>query len=116
MKDLVKLKCIPCEGGIPPLTREEFSTYLGQVSDWSVIENDTRIEREFVFKNFKEVLDFVNAAGEIAEEEGHHPNMFIHSWNKVKVTLYTHAINGLSENDFILAAKIDAIPMVRTAA
>jgi 4a-hydroxytetrahydrobiopterin dehydratase len=109
MEDLVRLKCIPCEGGLDPLTRKEFSIYLDQVSDWTVIDNDTRIQREFTFKDFKEALDFVNAAGEIAEEEGHHPNICIHSWNKVKMTLYTHAINGLSENDFILAAKIDAI-------
>jgi len=109
MEDLIKLKCIPCEGGIDPLTRKEFSTYLDQVSDWAVIDNDTKIQREFTFKDFKEALDFVNAAGEIAEEEGHHPNIYIHSWNKVEMTLYTHAINGLSENDFILAAKIDAI-------
>lgn len=109
MEDLIKLKCIPCEGGIDPLTRKEFSIYLDQVSDWAVIDNDAKIQREFTFKDFKEALDFVNAAGEIAEEEGHHPNICIHSWNKVKMTLYTHAINGLSENDFILAAKIDAI-------
>ena len=109
MEDLIKLKCIPCEGGIDPLTRTDFSIYLDQVSDWAVIDNDTKIQREFTFKDFKEALDFVNAAGDIAEEEGHHPNICIHSWNKVKMTIYTHAINGLSENDFILAAKIDAI-------
>jgi 4a-hydroxytetrahydrobiopterin dehydratase len=109
MDDLKTKKCIPCEGGLDAMTREEFSKYLGQVKDWSVIDNDTKIEREFTFKDFKEALAFVNAAGEIAEAEGHHPNIYIHSWNKVKMTVYTHAINGLSENDFILAAKIDAI-------
>jgi len=109
MDDLKTKKCIPCEGGLAAMTREEFSKYLDQVNDWSVIDNDTKIEREFTFKDFIEALAFVNAAGEIAEKEGHHPNIYIHSWNKVKMTVYTHSINGLSENDFILAAKIDAI-------
>ena len=109
MENLAKQKCIPCEGGIDPLTRQEFSPYLEQVSEWAVIDNDTKIEREFAFKDFKGALAFVNAVGAIAEEEGHHPNLFLHSWNKVKITLYTHAISGLSENDFILAAKIDTI-------
>ncbi len=109
MEDLKTKKCIPCEGGIIPMTRDEFSKLLQQVPQWEVIDNDTKLEREFEFQDFKKALDFVNQAGEIAEEEGHHPNIFIHSWNKVKMTVYTHAIKGLSENDFILAAKLDNI-------
>lgn len=99
-------KCVPCEGDIEALTRDQFSHYLGQVPNWSVTEADTRLEREFEFSNFEEALKFVNAMGAIAEEEGHHPNIFLHSWNQVKVTVYTHAIGGLSLNDFVLAAKI----------
>ncbi len=109
MEELKKKSCTPCDGGIVPLVREEFAPYLDQVKFWTVIEDDTKLMREFTFKDFKAALDFVNAAGEIAEDEGHHPNIYLHGWNKVKVTLYTHAIKGLSENDFILAAKIDAI-------
>ncbi len=109
MEELKKKKCVPCEGGLTPMNRDEFAKYLEQVQGWSVIDKDTKIEREFEFRDFKKALDFVNAVGEVAEEEGHHPNIYIHSWNKVKITLYTHAIEGLSENDFILAAKIDAL-------
>ena len=109
MEELKTKKCVPCEGGLDPLKRNEFTKYLNQVNQWSVIDNDTKLEREFTFKDFKEALNFVNKSGEIAEDEGHHPNIYIHSWNKVKMTVYTHAIDGLSENDFILAAKIDAI-------
>jgi 4a-hydroxytetrahydrobiopterin dehydratase len=109
MEELKKKKCVPCEGGLDPLAREEFTKYLDQVKEWAVIDNDKKLEREFTFKDFKQALNFVNSAGEIAENEGHHPNIYIHSWNKVKMTVYTHAIDGLSENDFILAAKIDAI-------
>ncbi|MCI0531753.1 MAG: 4a-hydroxytetrahydrobiopterin dehydratase, partial [candidate division Zixibacteria bacterium] len=79
-----------------------------QVEKWNILD-DKMLEQEFAFKNFKEALKFVNACGEIAEADGHHPNLFLHSWNKVKVTLYTHAIDGLSINDFVVAAKIDKI-------
>jgi 4a-hydroxytetrahydrobiopterin dehydratase len=108
MNELTQIKCVPCEGGIPPLTRKEFTAFLTQVPDWSVLE-DKKIERNFTFKNFQEALRFVNACGQIAEAEGHHPDLLIYSWNKVKVTLYTHAIGGLSLNDFVVAAKIDKI-------
>ncbi|OGC75920.1 MAG: hypothetical protein A2Z27_06350 [candidate division Zixibacteria bacterium RBG_16_50_21] len=108
MQKLTEIKCVPCEGGIPPLTRLEFTQHLKQVPEWKVIE-DKKIEREFVFKDFKQALKFVNDCGEIAEGEGHHPDLSIYSWNKVKVTLYTHAIGGLSLNDFVVAAKIDRL-------
>jgi 4a-hydroxytetrahydrobiopterin dehydratase len=109
MDDLKKKRCVPCESGSVPMSRQEFAKYLDQVKDWTVIDEDTKLMREFTFKDFKTALDFVNLAGEIAEDEGHHPNIYLHSWNKVKVTVYTHSIKGLSENDFILAAKINAI-------
>lgn len=109
MENLKTKKCEPCEGGVDPLTRKDFEVYLEQVEAWSIIENDTKMEREYEFKDFKEALDFVNRAGEIAEEEGHHPNIYIHDWNKVKMILFTHAIGGLSINDFVVAVKIDQL-------
>jgi len=108
MISLNNQKCVPCEGGIDPLKRSEFEQYLDQVKAWKVID-DKELEREFVFKNFKESLEFVNKVGAIAEEEGHHPDIFIHGWSKVRLSLVTHAIKGLSINDFVLASKIDQL-------
>ncbi|RJR16215.1 4a-hydroxytetrahydrobiopterin dehydratase [Candidatus Microgenomates bacterium] len=109
MQDLTKQKCVACEGGVEPLKRAEFQQYLDAVNNWLVVHNDLQIEKEFVFKNFKQALVFINKVGEIAESEGHHPDMYLHNFKKVKISLMTHAIGGLSTNDFILAAKIDAI-------
>lgn len=108
MEDLTQIKCAPCEGGVDPLTPDQYAPYLEMISQWSVTDNKM-IERVFEFKDFAEALGFVNAAGAIAEDEGHHPDLFIHSWNKVKVSLWTHAIDGLSINDFIVATKVDRI-------
>lgn len=105
---LLDKKCIPCEGGVPPLNSEHIKEFMKEISGWSVIE-DKKIEKEFKFKNFKEAISFINRIAEIAESEGHHPDINLHNWNKVKVTLWTHAIKGLSENDFILAAKTDEL-------
>lgn len=107
MQSLLLQKCVPCEGGTKPLTKSEFQQYLDAVNDWSVVNNDLAIEKNFKFKDFKEALTFINQVGEIAESEGHHPDIYLHNWNKVKITLSTHAIGGLSINDFILAAKIE---------
>ncbi len=104
--NLLNKKCVPCEGGTPPLTAEEIEKYLPEVSDWEVLE-DKKINREFKFKDFKEAMAFVNKVADLAESEGHHPDICLHSWNKVRLELSTHAIGGLSENDFILAAKIN---------
>lgn len=104
---LIHGHCKPCEGGVAPLKREEFQQYLDAVSGWNVVE-EKKIEKDFKFKNFKEALIFINKVGEIAESEGHHPDIYLHNWNKVKLTLSTHAIGGLSINDFILAAKVDS--------
>lgn len=98
-------KCVPCEGGTQPLSAEEIRAYLPEINNWEVLE-DKKIAKEFKFKNFKETMEFVNNVAQIAEEEGHHPDIAIH-YNKVEIILWTHAIHGLSENDFILAAKID---------
>ena len=93
---------------MPPLTRAQFAPYLSTLPEWSVID-DRRIEKIFKFGTFADALAFVNKVGAIAEENGHHPDINLFGWNKVTITLSTHAIDGLSENDFILASKIDEI-------
>lgn len=108
MPKLTSQKCIPCDGGVKPLTSKEFHPLLQEIPLWKVI-NGKQIEREFQFTNFKTALAFVNSMAKIAGKEKHHPDMFLHGWNKVRVTLYTHAIGGLSKNDFIVAAKIDKL-------
>jgi 4a-hydroxytetrahydrobiopterin dehydratase len=100
-------KCIPCEGGVPQLSLEEISNLLKKIhSDWEF--NDQKIRRKFHFVNYTQTMDFVNATAKVAEYEGHHPVMHIY-YGIVILELWTHAIDGLSENDFILAAKLDAI-------
>ncbi len=103
---LTKSKCAPCEGGISPLSDEEAKKYLKDISGWSKIDN--KIQKEFDFKKYLDGLEFVYSVGKLADNEGHHPDVYL-GYNKVKITLTTHAINGLSKNDFILAAKIDEI-------
>lgn len=100
--------CVPCEGGTKPLTRTEFSVYLPQVTDWTVVD-EKALEREFVFGNFVEAIAFITRVAHIAEAEGHHPDLYLHGYKKVTVTLSTHAIGGLSINDFVLAVKIDEV-------
>jgi 4a-hydroxytetrahydrobiopterin dehydratase len=107
--NLKQKKCVPCEGGVKPLNYDEYSEFLRkELKGWTDID-EKRIVKEYKFKNFKEALSFVNKVGELAESEGHHPDINLHNWNKVKITLTTHAIGGLSENDFIIASKIDNI-------
>lgn len=112
MVDLTKKKCVPCEGGMEPLKYEDFEQYLLQIKEWQVID-DVQLLREFRFENFKEALDFVNKVGKIAEKEGHHPDIYLYAWKKVRLTLTTHAIGGLSINDFVLASKIDLLLNVK---
>lgn len=104
--ELHEKKCVPCESGGTPLTDTETVKNLERVPGWKL--NEHKIAREFVFQDFKDAMKFVNAVSEIAEEEGHHPDIHIH-WNKVLLELWTHSMNGLSENDFIVAAKINAL-------
>lgn len=108
--DLTHQKCVPCEGGTKPMTMDQAKPYLEEVKDWEVVNQNgvDTIRREFKFKDFKEALAFLNKIGAIAEEEGHHPDIEL-GWGKVKIEFSTHAIGGLSVNDFILAAKIDKI-------
>ncbi len=104
--DLTKKKCKPCEGGTPPLSQDEIYEYTKHIQeDWKVEENK-KISKDYSFVNFKHTMDFVNKVADLAEEEGHHPDMHVY-YGKVTIELTTHAIKGLSENDFILASKID---------
>lgn len=105
---LSEKKCVACEGGIPPLTRAQLEPLLKELSGWTV-SGDTRwLSKEFTFADFAGAMRFANAIAAIAEQEGHHPDLQI-SWGKVIVELTTHALKGLSENDFILAAKVDKV-------
>ena len=109
MSDLLNKKCVPCEGGVIPFDISEIHKYQKKVDGWDVIKNDKNIyflEKKFNFKNFLESQKFVNLVGKISEDEGHHPDITF-GWGYAKVNITTHAIEGLSENDFILAAKID---------
>jgi 4a-hydroxytetrahydrobiopterin dehydratase len=106
--DLSKKKCKPCEGDIAPLDQQEVARYKKQIkADWEVTNNN-KLSKEFLFVNFNRTMDFINKVADLAEEEGHHPVMHIY-YGKVIIELWTHAINGLSENDFILAYKIDKL-------
>ncbi|HEX8162292.1 MAG TPA: 4a-hydroxytetrahydrobiopterin dehydratase [Pyrinomonadaceae bacterium] len=97
-------KCVPCHGGVPRLRGEELAKFASQVAAWEVVE-EHHLRRRWEFPNFRDALAFVNRAGAVAEEEGHHPDLSF-GWGYCEVTIYTHAIGGLSESDFILAAKI----------
>jgi len=104
MTNLAERECIPCRGGVPGLTEEEIADLKPQVSEWEVVGSH-HLSRTFSFKNFADALHFVNQVGEVAEREGHHPEIYL-SWGTVVVKIYTHKIDGLTESDFILAAKI----------
>jgi 4a-hydroxytetrahydrobiopterin dehydratase len=108
MAGLADKRCVPCAKGAEPLTGEEIENRVKELDpDWRVVDGH-HLEREFRFDDFRQALDFVNEVGELAEEQGHHPDIYL-SYGKAKVQLWTHKIKGLHENDFILAAKIDAL-------
>ena len=109
MTDLTKKHCVPCEGGACPLPLRETKTFLAQVNPAWQVKDAKAIERTFTFKDFLGAVAFINQVADIAEKEGHHPDMNLHGWNKVTLNLSTHAIGGLSENDFILASKVDEL-------
>ena len=111
MNDLINKKCAPCEGGVIPFDISEIHKYQKKVDGWNVKSNDKKIfylEKNFKFKNFLDSQEFINKVGEISENEGHHPDINF-GWGYAKILITTHAIEGLSQNDFILAAKIDQI-------
>jgi len=109
MTDLTKKHCVPCEGGDPPVSDAREDELKQQIPDWLLLRDGThRLRRQFKFKNFKEAIVFVNKVAEVAEAEGHHPDIYIF-YNKVQIDLFTHAVGGLSENDFIMAAKTDLL-------
>jgi len=104
---LADKKCIPCRGGIPPIKGRELQNLMKAVPQWTVV-NEHHLQREFKFPDFRQALAFVNRVGNLAEEQGHHPDILL-AWGKAEITLWTHKIDGLTESDFIMAAKIDRL-------
>jgi len=107
MNPLSSKQCVPCRGGVPPLEGDEISKLLQQLEGWEVV-NDHHLKKNFRFADFRESLSFVNRVGALAEEQGHHPEICF-GWGKAEITIWTHKIDGLTESDFILAAKIDEL-------
>ncbi len=108
MAELCSLTCVPCQGGVPSLTGAEIAPLLEQLDGWEVVELH-HLSKKHTFPDFVTALAFVNEIGAVAEEQGHHPDMYL-TWGKVGIDIWTHKIDGLTESDFILAAKIDALP------
>ena len=107
MSDLAERQCVPCRGGVPPLKGDELNSLAVQLPGWEVV-NEHHLRKQVEFKNFRESLDFVNRVGELAEDQGHHPDICF-GWGKAEMTTWTHKIDGLTESDFVLAAKIDRL-------
>jgi 4a-hydroxytetrahydrobiopterin dehydratase len=104
MSDLASKTCVPCKGGVPPLEGAELDALARQLPDWKVVDGH-HLRREFRFATFREALDFVNLVGELAEEQKHHPDVDF-GWGRAGITIFTHKIDGLTESDFVLAAKV----------
>ncbi|MDH5671972.1 MAG: 4a-hydroxytetrahydrobiopterin dehydratase [Myxococcales bacterium] len=104
---LADRECVPCRGGVPPLTEEERAPLLKQLSEWRVVDGH-HLEKSYAFPDFASALAFVNRVGDVAEKSGHHPDLHL-AWGRVRIEIWTHKINGLTESDFILAAKCDAV-------
>jgi 4a-hydroxytetrahydrobiopterin dehydratase len=107
MSELASRTCVPCRGGVPPLRGQDLASLQKQVPQWQAV-NEHHVTRKFTFPDFKKALDFVNRVGELAEQQGHHPDILL-TWGRAEVTLWTHKIDGLTESDFIMAAKIDQL-------
>lgn len=108
MSELAKLECVPCKGGVPPLGGKELAALEEKLGGgWKVVDGH-HLEKEYRFKNFREALDFTNRVGDLAEAQGHHPDIYL-AWGKVRLTVWTHKIDGLTESDFIFAAKADSM-------
>ncbi len=109
MSELAEKECVPCKGGVPPLKGEALQRLQQQLgAGWNVVQ-EHHLEKEYTFKNFREALAFTNRVGELAEAQNHHPDIYL-AWGKVKITLWTHKIDGLTESDFVMAAKIEGLP------
>ena len=108
---LVGKRCVPCEGGVPKMTTAEVKKQLKLLTGWTLTEDKLRIRKTWTVKNFLAAMNFFNHVACVSECEGHHPDLHLESYRTVSIEIYTHAIGGLSENDFILAAKIDALPI-----
>lgn len=106
-EQLADKECVPCRGGVPPLKGAELKELNKNVPEWSVVD-EHQIKRAFTFPDFKQALNFVNRVGALAEEQGHHPDIFL-AWGMAQITLWTHKVDGLTESDFIMAAKIDRL-------
>lgn len=104
-------KCVPCEGGVPPVSRADAERLLADLPGWKLSDDGVRIRREWLVKDFMVGIDFFNRVAALAEDEGHHPDLHLVGYRNVAIEIWTHAIGGLSENDFILAAKIDELPL-----
>jgi 4a-hydroxytetrahydrobiopterin dehydratase len=111
VEQLCAKKCVPCEGGVAKLTSDEAAAQLGKLSGWTLTHQGERIRKEWVAKNFMAALRFFNSVADVAEAESHHPDLHLVGYRNVAIEIWTHAIGGLSENDFILAAKIDELPV-----
>ena len=107
MTELAEKTCVPCKGGVPPVKGGELERILKLVPKWKAV-NEHHIVRTYTFPDFKQALDFVNRVGDVAETQGHHPDILL-AWGKAEITLWTHKIDGLTESDFIMAAKIDQL-------
>lgn len=107
--ELTAKKCAPCEGGVPKYTPAEAEAQIARLPEWRLTHDGTRIRRDLTLKNFRECIKLMNNVGALAEREQHHPDLHLEGYRNVWIEIFTHAIGGLSENDFILAAKIDAI-------
>jgi len=107
MSELSSKQCVPCRGGVPPLTADEIKPLLNQLQGWEVVD-EHHLRKVYRFSNFREALGYVDKVGELAEEQGHHPDICF-GWGQAEIKIWTHKINGLTESDFILAAKVDEI-------
>lgn len=107
MTDLAEQQCVPCRGGVPPLEGEAIGKLLGQLKGWEVV-NGHHLRKDYQFKDFRQTHAFINRVGELAEAQGHHPDICF-GWGKAEITIWTHKIDGLTESDFVLAAKIDRL-------
>jgi 4a-hydroxytetrahydrobiopterin dehydratase len=110
-QQLTQKKCLPCEGGVPAYSLEEAKQQLAGLDGWRLTHDGKRIRKDWTAKNFMAGIDFFNRVAQVAEEDNHHPDLHLESYRKLSIELWTHAIGGLSENDFILAAKIDELPI-----